>query len=171
MRKAQKYFLSYSKDINIKTVVIATTWWHKKIFNGIKFVDDPYHQILSNSLLRLINELKNNNKEVFLIGPIQVPLFELPQELSRLLKFKHIDEKDLIEKLQVNREIYDSEYKSVNLLLNQKLNKNYIQLHKVQCDKQKCYYSNNVGIFFADGSHISKNGAKLFSKSFEIIFE
>ena len=171
MRKAQKYFLSYSKDINIKTVVIATTWWHKKIFNGIKFVDDPYHQILSNSLLRLINELKNNNKEVFLIGPIQVPLFELPQELSRLLKFKHIDEKDLIEKLQVNREIYDSEYKSVNLLLNQKLNKNYIQLHKVQCDKQKCYYSNNAGIFFADGSHISKNGAKLFSKSFEIIFE
>ena len=54
---------------------------------------------------------------------------------------------------------------------NQKLNNNYIEPHKIQCDKKRCYYSDDNGIFFADGSHISKNGAKLFVKSFENIFK
>ncbi len=171
MIKSREYFLNYSKDENIKTVVLATTWWHKKIFNGKKFIDDTNHEILANSLIDLINKLKDNNKKVFLVGPIQVPLYELPQELSRLLKFKHIDEIELIKRLQVDRKIYDLEYEYINLLLNEKLNKNYIQLHKVQCNKKKCNYSDNNGLLFADGSHISKNGAKVFTKPFEIIFE
>ena len=51
------------------------------------------------------------------------------------------------------------------------LENDYIQLDKIQCDFNKCYYSNEEGVYFADGSHISKIGAKLFTKSFEIIFE
>ena len=98
-------------------------------------------------------------------------MYELPQELSRLLKFNHISDQELINRLQVNREIYDAEYKIINLLLNKKLNNNYIEPYKLQCDKKKCYYSDNNGIFFADGSHISKNGAKFFVKSFENIFK
>ena len=60
---------------------------------------------------------------------------------------------------------------AVNQLLSQKLKNNFIQPHKMQCDMNFCYYSNNEGVFFADGSHISKTGSKVFSKSFEIIFE
>ncbi len=111
------------------------------------------------------------NKNVFLVGPIQVPLYELPQNLSRLLKFKHINEKELLNRLHVNKNTYDFEYQLVNSLLSEKLQKNYIQLDKIQCDLNKCYYSNEEGVFFADGSHISKTGAKLFTKPFEIIFE
>lgn len=169
--KSNQYFLNYSKDPNIKLVIIATTWWHKNIYNGTKFVDDPEHKLLSESLLNLIIELKNNNKEVFLIGPIQVPLYELPQKLSRLLKFNHINEKELIDKLQVDKKDFDQEYKFVNLFFTQKLKNNYIKLDQLQCDNYKCYYSNNKGVFFADGSHISKYGAKLFNKPFKIIFE
>ena len=171
MIKARKYFSEYSRDKNIKTIIIATTWWHKKIFDGEKFIEDPQHKILADSLLSLIDDLKRRDIEVFLIGPIQVPLYELPQELSRLLKFNHISDQELINRLQVNREIYDAEYKIINLLLNKKLNNNYIEPSKLQCDKKKCYYSDNNGIFFADGSHISKNGAKFFVKSFENIFK
>ena len=171
MKISNKYFLDYSSDENIKTVIIATTWWHEKIFNGKNFIDDPKHLVLSNSILNLINKLKLKNKNVFLVGPIQVPLYELPQNLSRLLKFNHINEKQLSNKLHVNRKIYDSDYQLVNSLLSEKLQKNYIQLDTIQCDLNKCYYSNEEGVYFADGSHISKIGAKLFTKPFEIIFE
>ena len=171
MKISNQYFLDYSVDENIKTVIIATTWWHKKIFNGKNYIDDPKHLILGNSLLNLINKLKLKNKKIFLVGPIQVPLYELQQSLSRLIKFNHINEKELLNKLQVNKKVYDLEYKLVNSLLSEKLQKNFIQLDKIQCDFNKCYYSNEEGIFFADGSHISKIGAKIFTKSFEIIFE
>ena len=33
-------------------------------------------------------------------------------------------------------------------------------MNKYQCDEKKCYYYNSEGIIFADGSHISKYGAK-----------
>ena len=106
-----------------------------------------------------------------MVGPLQVPLYELPQNLSRLLKFKHINESELKKKLQIDREIFDNEYKLINSMLYQKLKNNYIQLHEVQCDKKKCYYSNDEGVFFADGSHISKFGSNLFIKSFRVVFE
>ncbi len=168
---SKNYFLDYSNDKNIKTIIIATTWWHKKLYDGTKFIEDSDHKILAKSLLNLINKLQQKNKNVFLVGPIQVPLYELPQDLSRLLKFKHINENELLEKLETKREIFDIEYQSINYMLNQKLKENYIQLHKTQCDNEKCYYSNEQGVFFADGSHISRNGSKLFIKPFEIIFE
>ena len=169
--KSNQYFLDYSKDQNIKTVIIATTWWHKKLYNGKKFINDPKHELLSESLLDLINKLKENNKKVFLISPIQVPLYELPQMLSRLLKFKHINDKELLDKLQVDRRDFDQEYEFVNLFFTQKLKNNYIKLDQLQCDNYKCYYSDANGVFFADGSHISKYGAKFFTKPFQIIFE
>jgi len=169
--KSNQYFLDYSKDQNIKTVIIATTWWHKKLYNGKKFINDPKHELLSESLLDLINKLKENNKKVFLISPIQVPLYELPQMLSRLLKFKHINDKELLDKLQVDRRDFDQEYEFVNSFFTQKLKNNYIKLDQLQCDNYKCYYSDANGVFFADGSHISKYGAKFFTKPFQIIFE
>ena len=76
-----------------------------------------------------------------------------------------------IDKLQVDRKDFDKEYQFVNLFFSQKLKNNYIKLNQLQCDNYKCYYSNKEGVFFADGSHISKNGAKVFTKPFEIIFE
>ena len=169
--KSNEYFLDYSKDPNIKLVIIATTWWHKMIYDGKNFIHDPKHKILSESLLDLIKKLKKDNKEVFLIGPIQIPSYELPQKLSRLLKFNHINKKELANKLQIDRKDFDQEYKSVNLFFSQKLKENYIQLDQLQCDNHKCYLSNNEGIFFADGSHISKYGAKFFSKPFKVVFE
>ena len=171
MIKAKKYFSDYSTDKNIKIIILATTWWHKELFDGEKFIKDPQHKILANSLLSLIINLRKSNIEVFLIGPIQIPQYELPQKLSRLLKFNHINKQELTDRLNINREIYDSDYKTINLFLSQKLNNYYIEPHKIQCDKKKCYFSNNDGIFFADGSHISKNGAKLFVKSFENIIK
>jgi hypothetical protein len=171
LEKSNTYFLDYSLDPNIKTVIIATTWSHKKIYNGKKYINDPNYEILSKSILNLINILKENDKQVFLVSPLQIPTYDLPLELSRLLKFNHISDKELLNRLEVDRNVYDKEYKFVNSFFLEKLKKNYLQINKLQCDNQKCYYSNNEGIFFADESHISKFGAKYFSKLFEIVFE
>ena len=155
-------FLDYSNDKKIKTIVLATTWWHKILFDGEKFIDDSDHRILANSLLNLIYELRKKGKKVFLVSPIQVPLYDLPQDLSRLLKFNHINEAELLEKLEVDRKIFDQEYKLINTLLFEKLNKNFIKLYEIQCNNQVCNYSNNEGIFFADASHLSKFWIKTF---------
>lgn len=171
MEIAKKYFLSYSKDKNIDIIILATTWWHQTIYDGKSFVDDPKHLILGNSILQLIENLKLKNKIVFLVGPLQVPLYELPQNLSRLLKFNHINNQELLEMLKVKKKIYDDEYSSLNLLLSENLDKNFIQVDKIQCDLNYCYYSNQDGLYFADGSHISKIGTKIFLNSFEIIFD
>ena len=50
----------------------------------------------------LVNQLKDIGKEVYLVSPIQVPLYELPQDLSRLLKFKHIDKQEFQNNLYDN---------------------------------------------------------------------
>jgi len=171
MRKSKEYFNNYSSDESIKKIIIATTWNHKQLYDGQKFINDPNHLRLAKSILNLINDLKKLEKKVFLIGPIQIPSYQLPQNLSRLLKFNHLTQEEFSKELHVSRDVYDINFKLINSLLYKELKNNFIQLHKTQCDRQKCYYSNNKGIFFADGSHISKYGAEFFSKSFEIIFE
>ena len=171
IERSNEFFSDYSNDDNIKTVIIATSWWHKQIFDGSRYIDDPHHKLLAESIIDLIEKLKAKEKRVFLIGPIQVPQYDLPQELSRLIKFKHINEKELLNRLEVKKEIYDKEYNYVNNIFNKKLGNYFLQMNKYQCDEKKCYYYNSEGIIFADGSHISKYGASLFSKSFEIIFK
>ena len=94
IERSNEFFSDYSNDDNIKTVIIATSWWHKQIFDGSRYIDDPQHKLLTESIIDLIEKLKAKEKRVFLIGPIQVPQYDLPQELSRLIKFKHINEKN-----------------------------------------------------------------------------
>ena len=168
---SKKYFKKYAEDPKIKKVLIATTWWHKNIYDGKNYINDKNHLLLANSLINLIDKLENLNKDVYLVGPIQVPLYELPQELSRLLKFNHINKNQLIDKLKVKKIIYKNSYKEVNELLSKRLGKNFIDLSFSQCDDNYCYYADDKGVYFADGSHLSHYASNLFSDNFQVIFE
>ena len=169
--KSKSYFKKYAEDKQIKKVLIATTWWHKNIYNGDEYITDKNHLLLANSLIDLIGRLENLDKDVYLVGPIQVPLYELPQELSRLLKFNHIDKKQVISRLKEERIIYENSYKEVNKLLSKKLGKNFINLSHKLCDDDHCYYADNEGVYFADGSHLSYYASDLLSDNFRVIFE
>ncbi len=168
---AKEYFEKYTSDDQINTVIIATTWWHENLYNGEKYLEDKKHLLLSESLLQLIEQIKKFNKKVYLVGPIVAPLYELPQDLSRLFKFKHLNENEIKNRLKTEVTTYEDNYKEVNRLLSNKLSLNYVNIIKDQCDENFCYYSDKNGIFFADGSHLSSHGAKLFSKNFRNIFE
>jgi len=171
LKTSNKYFKKYAEDNKITNIIIATTWWHDQLYDGEKFVNDTEHILLARSLLQLVNKLNSLGKIVYLVGPIQVPLYELPQDLSRLLKFNHINKNQLINKLKVDKTTYEKNYGKINKLLSKELNLNFIDLSKEQCDDKYCYYGNNEGIFFADGSHLSNYAANLFSKSFKNIFK
>ena len=171
MNLAKDYYENYINDKKIKKIIIATSWWHKKLFDGNKYIDDFDHINLTKSLLDLISKINRNGKEVYLIGPIQVPLYELPQELSRLVKFKHINNYELQERLKEDRSIFDKNYIKSIEILEANLGPNFINLSKTQCDEKFCYYGDEKGIYFADGSHLSKYGTNKFMKSLEIIFE
>ena len=107
----------------------------------------------------------------YLIGPIQVPLYELPQELSRLIKFKHITEDELKQRLKVDRSTFDKNYNNVIQILEKKLGSNFIELSELQCDEKFCYYGDEKGVYFADGSHLSKYGINKFQNKLQFIFE
>ena len=171
MKLAKDYYKNYINDKKIKKIIIATSWWHKTLFDGKKYIDDVNHYKLTNSLLDLIAEIHKNGKEVYLIGPIQVPLYELPQELSRLIKFKHITEDELKQRLKVDRSTFDKNYNKVIQILEKKLGSNFIELSELQCDEKFCYYGDEKGIYFADGSHLSKYGINKFQNKLQFIFE
>ena len=171
MKLAKDYYKNYINDKKIKKIIIATSWWHKTLFDGKKYIDDVNHYKLTNSLLDLIAEIHKNGKEVYLIGPIQVPLYELPQELSRLIKFKHITEDELKQRLKVDRSTFDKNYNNVIQILEKKLGSNFIELSELQCDEKFCYYGDEKGVYFADGSHLSKYGINKFKNKLQFIFE
>ena len=171
MKLAKDYYKNYINDKKIKKIIIATSWWHETLFDGKKYIDDVNHYKLTNSLLDLIAEIHKNGKEVYLIGPIQVPLYELPQELSRLIKFKHITENELKQRLKVDRSTFDKNYNNVIQILEKKLGSNFIELSELQCDEKFCYYGDEKGIYFADGSHLSKYGINKFQNKLQFIFE
>ena len=171
MKLAKDYYKNYINDKKIKKIIIATSWWHKTLFDGKKYIDDVNHYKLTNSLLDLIAEIRKNGKEVYLIGPIQVPLYELPQELSRLIKFKHITEDELKQRLKVDRSTFDKNYNNVIQILEKKLGSNFIELSELQCDEKFCYYGDEKGVYFADGSHLSKYGINKFKNKLQFIFE
>lgn len=169
--QSKKYFKKYAEDPKIKKVLIATTWWHKRVYDGKSYINDKNHLLLANSLINLIDKLENLNKDVYLVGPIQVPLYELPQELSRLLKFNHINKDQLLDKLMVKKIVYKNNYEEINKLLIKRLGNKFINLSYSQCDDNYCYYADDKGVYFADGSHLSYYASNLFSDNFRVIFE
>ena len=176
-KKSKKYFKKYAEDSKIKNILIGTTWWHEKVFDGQRFVNDKEHILLARSLLELIAKLEKLGKNVYLVGPIQVPLYELPQELSRLLKFNHINKNQLINKLKVNKTVYEKNYGKINKLLLSELGSNFIDLSKAQCDNKYCYYGDNEGIFLPTVATLltmqqiySQKILELYLNRFEIFF-
>ena len=57
-KKSKKYFKKYAEDSKIKNILIGTTWWHEKVFDGQRFVNDKEHILLARSLLELIAKLE-----------------------------------------------------------------------------------------------------------------
>ena len=142
-------------DEKIKTVIIASTWYLDYYLdengNRIKQAD------IGNSFLKLINELKQNGKNVALISPIKTPGVDLASTLPRLLKFGHLENINLKDSLRSSRSDFDNTFLNINSLFKSQLSENYIETYLDLCDETYCYYGRDYNMYFADSHHLSRN--------------
>ena len=170
INKAKINFNTYLNDKNIKILIIGTTWKYRKLFDGEKYIDDPNFLIYGKSLLKLVDLINKSGRNVYLIGPIQTPSYNLPSELSRKIKFGIIKKNDVWQELSIKRSVYDQNFTKVKKLLKNEMRNNFIDPSLKQCDSNHCYLGNKNGIFFADLDHLSYYGSQYFSGIFKKVF-
>tara|TARA_Y100001970_G_scaffold289133_1_gene418519 strand:+ start:324 stop:2210 length:1887 start_codon:yes stop_codon:yes gene_type:complete len=170
LQRAKENFNKYSEDDYIKTIIIGTTWISNQLYDGKNYIEDDI-LLFAKSLIHLVKKLEEKNKKVYLIGPIQTPSFDFPQDLSRLIKFKHIKKDEIESKLKINKNIFDKNFSESIILLKKELNDNFIDVSEIICDDKFCFLGDEKGSFFADDGHLSQYGASLVSKKFEIVFK
>ena len=165
---ARKNYSVLMKDKNIETVLIGLTWYTNKLvdFNNNKILDENFFY-RKKGIENLIINLKKENKNVYLFGPIAIPKYDFASEASRKIIFSK--NKNFKDKIDV--ETFQNEYNDpIKFFLN-KMGKNFIQPHKKLCDNNYCYYSDKGGSFFSDGNHLSKYGSSKMTEYFDLIIK
>jgi len=155
LNRAKTRFNSIIQSKESQNIFIGLTWYSKKLTNEEgTFITDNNFEMRKKSINFLIDELKKNKKNVFLIGPIPQPNYDFPSEYSRRLIFNST-------KLEMKkpRKIFDKEYSKVINYYEKRLGKNFIQPHRKMCDNKNCYFADNNGALFSDSNHLSKYGA------------
>ena len=156
LNKSKAYFNSIVSLPEIKNVIIGFTWYKEKLVNkdGEIFYDNDF-SLRKIAIDNLIENFNRNNKNVYLIGPIEIPKIDFPSKLSREIAFKK--KQNVI--IYKSRKEFDQIYsKSIKYYKN-KLGKYFIQPHKVLCDEVNCYFADNKGSFFSDQNHLSYYGS------------
>ena len=164
LRKANSYFQSIIKDKQIKKVIIGLTWDSEvKIDKNNKLLQDTNFYLRNISLINLINQLTKNEKEVYLIGPLSIPNFDISTEIRKLA----FEKSSKINLSSSNREFLEKNSKSIDLF-SQKLGSNFLRPDKILCNEKKCLFADDTNLFFSDSTHLSKYGSiktfKLFNK-------
>ena len=170
LNRSIKYFNKYSEDKEIKTIIIATTWQNNQLYDVEKnLLNDPF--IIGKSIINLVRELEKKNKKVFVLGPIQRPSYDFPQDLSRLIKFKHINKTQIQKEIKIEKSIFEKNYSSTINLLEKELGENFINISDTFCNDNFCFLADEKGSYFADDGHLSNYGAKLLINKVKFIFK
>lgn len=158
-------------DDQIKTVIISTTWYDNAWVNEKgDNVPDRSLTKLQQSMSNLITNIKSSGKDVFLVSPIQIPRENLSSALSRELMFSDQSYNAVAKKLYVDRSIYDREFSQINEYFRNLLGDNYIDIASFFCDEVFCRYGTTDLLYFADASHIGRQGANFVSRGFLPVF-
>ena len=138
---------------SVKTVILGRLWR-----SGTSF----------DSTVALTKSLVKSGKKVFLVGPLPVPGFHVPEHWSQLqLRTGHgIDnltvtlnsQNSSLQIMMLLRTQLAAEVKSGNLIL--------IDPFKTLCDAKLCYLVKNGVSNYGDISHLSKTGSLLFTTEF-----
>ena len=159
-------------DSFIKTKKFNATLEGLTLFNNSKdekgnLYKDTNFEIRKKSLNLIINELKKNNKKVYLIGPIETPNENIASNLSREIIFKNKQNYNL-SRSSVN---FNRTYSSVVDYYDKKLKKNFFKPHKILCSMEKCFFADKDGAFFSDTNHLSYYGSMKMKNLFNNIGE
>jgi peptidoglycan/LPS O-acetylase OafA/YrhL len=166
LKKAKLFYNSIINSKDIKNVIIGLTWYSNILVDEQNkvYADDDF-KIRRKSLNFLIDSLKKNNKNVYLIGPIEIPGIDFPSKLSREMIFKKRKNIELFK----NKDDFTKTYLKEIKYFEDKLFDNFIQPHKELCDEVNCYFTDKKGSFFSDSNHLSYYGSIKMKKLFKNI--
>tara|TARA_B100000886_G_C20417186_1_gene489772 strand:- start:553 stop:2436 length:1884 start_codon:yes stop_codon:yes gene_type:complete len=163
LKKSRAYYEDIVNDKTIKNVILGFTWYSKVVNEKGKIIEDEDFKVRRNSINFLIDSLKNNNKNVYLIGPIEIPgLTFSPEIISREIVFK---KKENIEFFNPRLD-FNKKYNTIIEYYKSRLGKNFLQPHEELCDEKNCYFADNHGSFFSDSNHLGKYGSLRMTKFF-----
>ena len=155
LKKARKNLEAIKSLKNPKKVIIGMTWEHKALdLDGIKFTKED----LLNDIDVLIKAIESSGKEVAVISPIPTPKFDFPSIMSRKIRFHGLSKDDFLNDSRVNfRDFYDG-IKIYDDFFNHEYPEKYINIYKSLCDQSYCYFADDGGSFYSDGSHLGAYG-------------
>lgn len=157
-------------DKNISTVVIGLTWYNNQLIDpSANFVSDPNGLKLGSAIKRLIDNLEDNGKKVFLIGPIMIPGYDLPSILSRKIKFMGLNRDSSESYLKIERVTFDSKFKLLLSDFQKEMGQRFIMPSEKFCDKNYCFFGDENGVFFSDSNHLSAYGVGKVEDLFGVI--
>jgi len=163
--KAKKNLNYLLNQDDIKIVLIGLNWNFNNLFDelGNEININKNNMVLSESVYDLALRIKNSNKKVAIIMPIEEPEFQISSVLARKLYFnRNIDVKTFHPKAE-----YEKKYKHIIDYFISKKDINIILPHKIQCsDKLICNFIINGNSIFSDSSHLSQYGSLLMANIF-----
>ncbi len=164
---AQKNFEAVLSDEHIKTVIIALTWYEDDLITDKgATIKDKGFSVRKKSIINLVRNIEQSGKQVYLIGPISIPNFNFASIVSRQLIF---DERSQ-PVLSSPRDNFDKKFGDVISKLEHELDDHLILPHTFLCDSYNCYFGTDNVAYFADGDHLSLDGAMMMRPLFKDIF-
>jgi len=162
--KAKTHFNAILNDKDIKKVIIGLTWYVDQFINvKEKKINDLDFSATINAINNIISLLKKNGKEVYLLGPIEIPGKEFASILSRQIAIKKI--KDY--KISISRENFNKKYNIPIEYFSKTLKNNFLLPHKILCDPENCYFADSNGSYFSDTNHLSFYGSSKMKSLFD----
>jgi peptidoglycan/LPS O-acetylase OafA/YrhL len=155
-------------DRSIHTVIIGTTYPETDVVDqdgSVPTEDIPIR--LKEALLVLVNSIQAQKKRVLLIGPIEIPGYNLPSELGRKLRFGLISDSEAIARLSVSRKQFDERFGSMVQMLSERLGPDFLRPDLFLCDTKFCHFGDELGSFFADPLHLGRHGIATITPLFE----
>jgi len=172
LRLARGNYAAFMADKRIKTVIFAMTWYSDSwVGTDGATVPDPKKLVLAQSLLNLVGTVEASGRKVLLVGPLEVPHYDLPSVLSRKVKFGMVNAEQAVEALRVPRSGFDQQFGEAIALLKTKLGGKFIVPSEVLCDSHYCFFGDRDRVYFADSNHLSLAGALSMESMFHQALE
>jgi peptidoglycan/LPS O-acetylase OafA/YrhL len=139
----------------LETVVLGMNWFHdltSLVDSNGKAVEKEKASAVVAGLEDLILKLQDRKIKVVLIGPIEVPGWDIASEISRKLAFGWpIDKPE-----NIALSSFDAKFGQAVKQFEGNPSIAFAQPHKALCDQTKCYFIRDGASLFADSNHIAE---------------
>jgi len=165
INKARTYIDTILSDKDINIVIIGFTWYVEQLVDshGNQITDSDFSARIE-AINNLVALFKKRKKEVYLLGPIEIPQQELASILSRQIAMKKIKDYEI----STPRINFDNKYNFPIEYFSKNLKNNFLLPHRILCDKDKCHFADRNGSYFADTNHLSFYGSLKMKGLFNI---